>query len=105
MFSGGTALPTTGPLFVLRLVYWVAGVAFAYPANRRRVFQSKNPEILKEAAGFVASRVTTLVLNILMMQLLVNVLHVNVYFSTVFTAVLVIVGNYVFSKILVFRKK
>ena len=50
------------------------------------------------------SRVSTLLLNILMMQLLVNVLHVNVYAATVFTAILVIVGNYVFSKLFVFRK-
>ena len=83
---------------------WVAGVAFAYPANRRWVFRSKNPEILKEAAGFVLSRVATLLLNILMMQLLVNILHVNLYAATVLCAVLVIVGNYVFSKLLVFRK-
>ena len=83
----------------------MAGVAFAYPANRRWVFQSKNPEILKEASGFVLSRLSTLLLNILMMQLLVNVLHINVYVSTVFTAILVIVGNYVFSKLFVFKKK
>ena len=104
LFYAGTAFPTSGQNFVLSVVDWVAGVTFAYPANRRWVFRSKNPEILKEAAGFVASRLTTLLLNILMMQLLVNVLHVNVYAATVFAAVLVIVGNYVFSKVFVFRK-
>ena len=104
LFYAGTAYPSSTQNFILSVVDWVAGVAFAYPANRRWVFQSKNPEILKEASGFVLSRLSTLLLNILMMQLLVNVLHINVYVSTVFTAILVIVGNYLFSKLFVFRK-
>ena len=98
LFYAGTAYPSSTQNFILSVVDWVAGVAFAYPANRRWVFQSKNPQILKEASGFVLSRLSTLLLNILMMQLLVNVLHINVYVSTVFTAILVIVGNYVFKK-------
>ena len=105
LFYAGTAYPDSAQNFILSVVDWVAGVAFAYPANRRWVFQSKNPQILKEASGFVLSRLSTLLLNILMMQLLVNVLHINVYVSTVFTAILVIVGNYVFSKLFVFKKK
>ncbi len=105
LFYAGTAYPSSTQNFILSVVDWVAGVAFAYPANRRWVFQSKNPEILKEASGFVLSRLSTLLLNILMMQLLVNVLHINVYVSTVFTPILVIVGNYVFSKLFVFKKK
>jgi putative flippase GtrA len=104
LFYAGTAYPSSTQNFILSVVDWVAGVAFAYPANRRWVFRSKNPEILKEASGFVLSRLSTLLLNILMMQLLVNVLHINVYVSTVFTAILVIVGNYLFSKLFVFRK-
>ncbi len=105
LFYAGTAYPSSTQNFILSVVDWVAGVAFAYPANRRWVFRSKNPQILKEASGFVLSRLSTLLLNILMMQLLVNILHINVYVSTVFTAILVIVGNYVFSKLFVFKKK
>ena len=104
IFYAGTPYPSSAQNFVLSVVDWVAGVAFAYPTNRKWVFRSKNPNILREASGFVLSRVATLLLNILMMQLLVNVLHVNLYAATVLCAVLVIVGNYVFSKLLVFRK-
>ena len=104
IFYAGTPYPTSAQNFILSVVDWVAGVAFAYPANRKWVFRSRNPEILKEASGFVLSRVATLVMNILLMQLLVNVLHVNLYFATVFCAVLVIIGNYIFSKLLVFKK-
>lgn len=103
-FYAGTAYPTVVQNFILSVVNWVAGVAFAYPMNRRFVFQSKNPDILKEAGGFVMSRVATLILDIVMMQVLV-LLGMNVYIATVIVAVLVIVGNYVFSKFLVFNKK
>ena len=70
-FYAGTAYPTVIQNFILSVVNWVAGVAFAYPMNRRFVFQSKNPDILKEAGGFVMSRVATLILDIVMMQVLV----------------------------------
>jgi putative flippase GtrA len=39
------------------------------------------------------------------MLLLVNAMHVNFYAATIISAVLVTVGNYVFSKLLVFRRK
>ena len=105
LFYGGTAFPTSLQNAILSVVEWVAGVAFAYPTNRKWVFQSKNPNILKEASGFVASRLATLGLNFLAMQLLVNLLHVNFYVSTIIAGVLVIIGNYVFSKLFVFKKK
>ena len=103
-FYAGTAHPTNVQNFILSAVNWVAGVAAAYPMNRKWVFRSKNPNILKEASGFVASRVATLLMDILVMQLLGNVLGINVYVATVISSVLVIIGNYVFSKLLVFRK-
>ena len=104
VFYAGTAYPSVVQNFILSVVNWVAGVAFAYPMNRRFVFQSKNPDIIKEAGGFVMSRVATLILDIVMMQVLV-LLGMNVYIATVIVAVLVIVGNYVFSKFFVFKNK
>ena len=103
-FYEGTAFPTVTQNFILSLVNWVAGVAAAYPMNRRWVFQSKNPNILKEASGFVMSRVATLGLDILVMQVLV-LIGVNVYIATIVSAVLVIVGNYILSKFFIFNKK
>lgn len=104
VFYAGTAYPNVVQNFILSVVNWVAGVAFAYPMNRRFVFQSKNPNILSEASGFVLSRVATLILDIVMMQVLV-LLGMNMYIATVIVAVLVIVGNYVFSKFFVFKNK
>ena len=103
-FYDGTAFPTVTQNFILSMVNWIAGVAAAYPMNRRWVFQSRNPDILKEASGFVMSRVATLILDIVVMQVLV-LIGVNVYIATFISTVLVIVGNYVFSKFFVFNKK
>jgi len=82
----------------------VAGVAVAYPMNRSWVFQRSDPNILKELWGFILSRVATLILDIVVMQVLV-LLGMNMYVATIISAVLVIIGNYVFSKLFVFKNK
>ena len=105
VFYAGTALPTVAQNTVLSVVENVSGIAFAYPTNRKWVFQSKNPNILSELISFVGSRLATWILGWLLNMLLVNVLHVSVFVSTVVVGIVVIVGNYVFSKLLVFRKK
>ena len=85
-------------------ISWAAGVLFAYPLNRKWVFQSKNKEIMKEFFGFASSRISTLILDMVVMQVLTAV-GVNLLVATVISAVLVIIGNYVFSKLFVFNKK
>ena len=105
LFFGGTAHPSFAQNTMLSIVDWVAGVAFAYPTNRRFVFQSKNPNILAEAGGFVASRLATLGMDWAVTQLLGTVLGVNVYVTWFIKSVLVFVGNYVLSKLFVFKKK
>ncbi len=101
---GNPLYPTKTQNLVLSVVNWTAGVIFAYPTNRKFVFKSKNPNIIQEAGKFVASRVSTLILEIVVRQVF-GWLGINVYVTTIVAAVLVIIGNYVFSKLLVFRKK
>ena len=105
LFFGGTALPTVAQNTVLSVVENVSGIAFAYPTNRKWVFQSKNPNILAELTSFVGSRAATWILGWLLNMLLVNVLGISVFISTVVVGILVVIGNYVFSKLLVFRNK
>jgi putative flippase GtrA len=104
-FYGGTAAPTVAQNTILSVVENAAGIAFAYPTNRKWVFQSKNPHVLAEAGSFVGSRLLTMLLGWLLNLLLVNVLGINTYIATVVSAVFVVVGNYIISKLLVFRKK
>ncbi len=104
-FYGGTSAPTVAQNTILSVVENAAGIAFAYPTNRKWVFQSKNPNILAEAGSFVGSRLLTMLLGWLLNLLLVNVLGISTYIATVVSAVFVVVGNYIISKLLVFRKK
>lgn len=105
IFFDGTLNPSFAQNTVLSIVDWVAGVAFAYPTNRKFVFQSTNPNILSEASGFVASRVATLGLDWALTQILGTLLGINVYITWFIKAVAVFLGNYILSKLLVFKKK
>ena len=98
-----TMYPTPFQNVVLSIINWTAGVIFAYFTNRKFVFKSNAP-MLSEAPKFVLSRVSTLILDMVVMQVLTAV-GVNLLVATVISAVLVIIGNYVFSKLFVFNKK
>lgn len=92
--------------FVINTIGWVAGVLFAYPLNRKWVFHSRNPKILKEFTGFAGSRLSTWILDIVIMWLTVNLIGMNYWIAKIFiSSVIVTVLNYVFSKILIFKKK
>ena len=92
--------------FINNLLSWVAGVLFAYPLNRKWVFQSTNPQIFKEFAGFASSRVSTLIMDVVIMWLTVNVWGMNYWIAKIcISAVIVTIANYVFSKLLIFKKK
>ena len=105
VFYAGTAHLLPLQTTILTIVEFIAGVSFAYPTNRKWVFRSTNPNILKEAAGFVSAPLTTLGIQMLLNLVIINVLHVNFYVATVIIGIIVVILNYVFSKLLVFRKK
>ena len=92
-------------LQVANIISWVAAVTFAYFTNRKFVFESKNPDILKEASAFVGARVATLLMDMLCMFIMVTCMGWSDKIAKLVVQVIVTVANYVFSKIFVFRKK
>ena len=104
IFFGNTAHPTPEQNLILSIVNWSAGIAFAYPTNRVVVFRSKDSQIFTELIKFIASRISTLILDIVV-RLILGFMGVDVYVATLISAVLVVIGNYVFSKLMVFSKK
>ncbi len=86
------------------IISWILAVAFAYFTNRVFVFKSKNPNKIKEATSFVGSRVITLLLDMLTMFIIVTVLHLNDKIGKIISQVIVTIGNYIISKLFVFRK-
>lgn len=90
---------------VINTIGWVAGVLFGYVTNRKYVFKSKNPHILKEFAGFAGGRVSTWILDIVIMYVAVNVIAMDYWIAKIFiSSVLVMIANYVISKLFVFKK-
>ena len=105
IFYPGVTIPTVAQNTVLVIVENVAGILFAYFPNRKWVFQSKDPNIFREFTGFVGSRLGTWGLSYVLNLLLTNVLHIDYRITTIIVGVVVVIGNYIISKFLVFRKK
>lgn len=91
-------------LQIANILSWIAGVTFAYFTNRKFVFESKNPHKIKEATKFVGSRISTLLLDMFVMWIGVTVLAFNDKVMKIISQILVIVGNYLISKLFVFKK-
>lgn len=92
-------------LQIANILSWIAGVAFAYVTNRKFVFKSKEKNILKEAAQFSASRLSTLFLDMAVMFVMVTVMGIHDGVSKITSAVLVTIANYVISKFFVFKQE
>lgn len=91
-------------LQIANVISWIASVAFAYFTNRSVVFKSNNKNKLKEATNFVLARVATLIMDMAIMFIGVTLLHGNDKIIKVLSQVVVIVSNYVFSKLFIFKK-
>lgn len=91
---------------VINTISWGAGVVFGYFANRKYVFKSTNPDKMKEFLSFAGGRVSTWLLDVLIMEVTVNLLKLPYWPCKIFiSSVLVMAANYVLSKLFVFRKK
>ncbi len=90
------------------IISWIAAVSFAYVTNRIFVFKSKNKNIFKEIAIFFGARVVTLLMEMFIMWFFITLLKLNTDFYvlvfTFITQVLIMVGNYILSKLFVFKK-
>ena len=87
---------------------WFVSVLFAYLTNRKWVFHSEastRKEILRESVSFFLCRLGTGVLDWVLMYLLVDCLHRPDLWVKIGVNVVVILLNYVASKLLIFRHK
>lgn len=93
---------------------WVCSVLFAFVTNKLWVFFSKSWEprvVWKEAAEFFGSRTFTGVLELVGLPLLIRVgldrtlFGIEGFVAKIVVSVVVIVLNYILSKLLVFREK
>ena len=91
-------------LQIANIISWVVAVIFAYFTNRKYVFESDNCNKLKELSSFFIARLLTLILDMIIMYLGVNILLLNDKFIKIISQILIIVSNYILSKLFVFKK-
>lgn len=88
---------------------WFCAVLFAYITNKIFVFNSKTntlKETFKELVSFFLARIVSGILcDVGTFAIMVKVFNINDIFSKIVTQVMVIVLNYIFSKLIVFKKK
>ncbi len=93
---------------VSNLIAWVVAVAFAFLTNKPFVFRSHDwsaKTVLPELTKFVGCRVGSGLLETGILFVTVDLLHWNGNVWKLVTSVLVVILNYVGSKLLVFREK
>ena len=92
-------------LQIANIISWVAAVTFAYFTNRKFVFESTESNMVKEAAKFYASRLSTLGMDMVIMFVGVTWLGFSDKIMKLVVQVVVTIANYVISKFLVFKKE
>ena len=107
-----------------QIIQWIAAVLFAYFTNRKWVFTDadRSAPMLRQLGVFAAGRVATFGLDYVVtyfgtlalaamlpalysVALLGREWNLNEIGAKVVAAVIVIIGNYIFSKLFVFKKK
>lgn len=88
------------------IIAFIVALIFAYITNKIYVFDSKTngaKELIKEFGSFTGCRIFTEVISIIMMNMTIW-FGINDVFMKIFSNIVVIILNYVFSKIIIFKK-
>ena len=88
-------------------IAWVVAVAFAYLTNKPFVFKSydwSRKTVIPELTKFVSCRVASGAMETLILLVAVDILGWNGNIWKLLTQVMVVVLNYIFSKLIVFKK-
>lgn len=102
------AHPLHCSVMVSTIAAWIAAVLFAYVTNRRWVFHSSadtKDEIIRELISFFACRLATGALDWGMMFVFADMLHLNDMYVKLVANVVVIIANYIASKLVIFKKR
>ena len=91
---------------ISNIISWIISVSFAYVTNRLFVFSERakgQKAVTGEAGRFFSSRIGTLVIESVLIMITVDLLGFNGTVMKICSNVIVVILNYVFSKLFVFR--
>ena len=89
------------------VISWILAVVSMYIMNKLFVFKSKCnnvKELIKEFFAFIVARLFTLVVETVILYIGADLLKINDIFVKVIAQIIIIVLNYVFSKLFIFKK-
>ena len=90
-------------LQLANFISWIVAIIFAYITNRIFVFKSKSKGYFKEMMSFLIARIITLLMDMGIMFLFVTVLKQDDTIIKIISQAVVIISNYIFSKLFVFN--
>lgn len=93
---------------ISNIISWIIAVIFSYVTNKLFVFESKiegKRKLVKEFVTFILSRIFTLVLETLILYMMVDLMNMNDRMVKVIAQIIVILMNYILSKLIIFKKK
>ncbi|MBP3596583.1 MAG: GtrA family protein [Clostridia bacterium] len=90
------------------VIAWIVAVIFAYITNKFFVFYTKAKDfkdLAREISSFFSARIFTLVIETIFLNIFIDNLGFNSIFMKVISNIIVIILNFVFSKIFIFKKE
>lgn len=92
-------------LQIANIISWIICVTFAYITNKLYVFAPTNKKIEKEIIEFYSARLAALFIDMGLMFLFVSMLHFNDKIVKLIIQGIIIIINYILSKVIVFKKE
>ena len=93
---------------ISNIIAWVLAVTFAFLTNKAWVFESRSWKwgiLRREIPAFITCRLATGVMDLVIMYICVDVMEWHAMLMKILSNILVILLNYVFSKLVIFKKK
>jgi putative flippase GtrA len=117
-FGGCTTLVSLGTRYaayflgielnIAQTIAWICAVTFAFFVNKIFVFEnksSKKADWFKQAGKFYGARLMTLGLELVFMNVTVRGFGLSEFVMILVVQVFILIGNYLLSKLWIFRKK
>ncbi len=95
------------PALISNVIAWIITVIFAYITNKLYVFESKSFKrdvLIKEILSFTSARIFSLLLEEAILYVLIDLMNVNSIITKIFSNIVVIIVNYILSKLVIFKK-
>lgn len=93
---------------ISNVIAFIISIIFAFITNKVCVFKSYTWEkviVLRESITFISARISTFIIDMVLMIIFIEYMNINNFIAKVIVNIVVIVINYIISKLIVFKKR